>query len=328
MEASYHERYSEDDIEDNPSTNPLDNETARNPQSRLRHNAEGRLPYHLEDSTRAECQINPRTQTQTEVSHRQGKPRALEPSWINAEPIDEFIREIGDFIIRATKGRTNVEVEAKIGVLIDTRTNQRLNLPAVSEIILAENYPDLRFEANMSQEQHAHFNRLLNERVKITNTSTYPYAKIGCSHSKVVDSFHSSGTSGNKLRLTVDERTGNVKASVIKERIANINVYCPRRKVDWRVSVNTETPVPPPVGPPIYSRRKDRMTYTHQAFQIDLTQVNATSESAKTQHELEVEFRDAEEMMQLASLREHDWAFDELVRIFVNNVRILVRNSP
>jgi len=36
--------------------------------------------------------------------------RALEPSWINAEPFDEFIREISDFIIRTTKGRTNIEV--------------------------------------------------------------------------------------------------------------------------------------------------------------------------------------------------------------------------
>lgn len=74
------------------------------------------------------------------------------------------------------------------------------------------------------------------------------------------------------------------------------------------------------------------MTYTHQAFQIDLTQVNAVSDSAKFQHELEVEFRDTKEMMQLASLRsrnvEGGWAFDELVRVFVNNVRILVRNAP
>ena len=92
------------------------------------------------------------------------------------------------------------------------------------------------------------------------------------------------------------------------------------------------TKVSQPSTPPLYTRRKDRMTYTHQAFQIDLTQVNAVSDSARLQHELEVEFRDTEELMQLASLRgrnaESGWAFDELVRVFVNNVRILVRNAP
>ena len=98
------------------------------------------------------------------------------------------------------------------------------------------------------QDQHAHFNRLLNGRVETTNTASYPYAKIAYSHTKVIDSFHhhasppapSSGSS--KLRLTVDEKTGNVKECVVKERIANINIYSPRHKVDWRISVNTETP--------------------------------------------------------------------------------------
>jgi len=183
----------------------------------------------------------------------------------------------------------------------------------------------------MSAEQHEHFNRLLNGRVETTNSPSYPHARIGYSHSKVVDSFHRH-SSANKLRLTIEEKSGNVKECVIKERIANINVYSPRHKVDWRVSVNTETPVQPPNSPPLYTRRKDRLTYTHQAFQIDLTQVNAISDSAKLQHELEVEFRDTEELMQLASLRsrnaEGGWAFDELVRVFVNNVRILVRNAP
>jgi len=40
------------------------------------------------------------------------------------------------------------------------------------------------------------------------------------------------------------------------------------------------------------------------------------SDSARLQHELEVEFRDTEELMQLASLRgrnvESGWAFDEM----------------
>lgn len=94
------------------------------------------------------------------------------------------------------------------------------------------------------QEQHAHYNRLLNGRVETTSSSSYPYAKIGYSHTKVVDSFHPSPDSSSKLRVTTDEKTGAVNDCVVKERLGDLNVYCPRRKVDWRVSVNTETPGP------------------------------------------------------------------------------------
>jgi hypothetical protein len=158
MEAGYHERYSEDEIEDNPPAVSLDGEAARNPKSYPRRDAEGQISLSLDepsgssDSLRTDSQANTRIQAQTEVSYRSTNltKRALEPSWINAEPFDEFIREISDFIIGATRGRMNVEVspqsvpsplintcaqvEAKIGVLIDVRANHRLNLPVKSEI--------------------------------------------------------------------------------------------------------------------------------------------------------------------------------------------------
>lgn len=85
------------------------------------------------------------------------------------------------------------------------------------------------------------------------------------------------------------------------------------------------------------------MTYTHQSFKIDLTQVapsnstNAAPQSSELLHELEIEFTDPGELMRLAKVRTRGtgaaWSgkegelFDELVRVFVNNVRILIRNA-
>ena len=47
-------------------------------------------------------------------------------------------------------------------------------------------------------------------------------------------------------------------------------------------------------------------------------------------HELEVEFRDPEELMRSLALRDKGLPggeqFDEMVRVFVNNARILVKN--
>ncbi|KAF8315577.1 mRNA capping enzyme [Clavulina sp. PMI_390] len=263
-------------------------------------------------------------------------PPPLEPSWINAEPVDEFVRDIGDFIASHAKGRSHIEVkiqvEAKIGRIIDTRTNQRLALPVRSETIL--NISGVRFESNMTLEQHAHYNRLLNGRVETTNSSNYPHAKIGYSHTRVVDSFHPSPSPrpNSKLRLTRDERTGAVQECVIKERLGNIDIFCPRHNVDWRISVNVEIPVDPPETAVEYTRRKDRLTYTHQAFRIDLTQVNGGEQDpSKLGHELEVEFRDAVELTRLATIKETQpesgWVYDEIIHVFVNNVRILVRNA-
>jgi len=96
------------------------------------------------------------------------------------------------------------------------------------------------------------------------------------------------------------------------------------------------------------------MSYSHEEFIIDLTQVTATTSAAapvcflshllqkfptallqpQVLHELEVEIARSELLLTTAATRgdpnvpEHERsAFDELIRAFVNNARILVRNA-
>ena len=62
----------------------------------------------------------------------------LSPSIIGVEPLDEFIREIADFIHYHIYNRPQdaagaVEVEAKIGVLRERGGDQRLQLPVLVE---------------------------------------------------------------------------------------------------------------------------------------------------------------------------------------------------
>ena len=81
-----------------------------------------------------------------------------------------------------------------------------------------------------------------------------------------------------------------------KIRLGDLNIYSPKRAADWRVSVNLEVPgafgkvfgfwvvlisvvgcvVQHPLGSPTHTRRKDRMSYAHEEFVIDLTQVTST----------------------------------------------------
>ena len=216
------------------------------------------------------------------------------------------------------------------------------------------------------QKQHQHFNKLLNE-LKIKNADL----QIDYEHLHLIDNFFEPDRGRDKIRVTRDEKTGDVRACMRKVRLGDLNIYSPKRLVDWRVSVNMEIPgtstlllvppaciwhsrpfrprehstantppsanprrpqyrgcetvplgewwrrwcwvrrsytssfpsfsrilfhrstneiadmrpvascplitVPPPLGSPTHTRRKDRLSYSHQEFAIDLTQVTATA---------------------------------------------------
>ncbi|KAJ3747447.1 CYTH-like domain-containing protein [Lentinula detonsa] len=265
----------------------------------------------------------------------------LSLSILGVEPLDEFIKEIADFIHHMIVTRPdlpgNVEVEAKIGLLRD-RGGGRMFLPVLVETILAPDSIDCRFESNMTAAQHKHFNTLLN---KLKISSSQPgYASsspLDYHHLHLVDAFYPSESNDReKIRVTRDEKTGTVTESMKKIRLGDLNIYSPKRMADWRVSVNLEVPAPHPVGSSTHTRKKDRMSYSHEEFNIDLTQVTSTNPSGTPEilHELEIEIARPALLLSTAAKRgdmnasEHERdAFDELIRAFVNNARILVRNA-
>ncbi|KAF9257491.1 mRNA triphosphatase CET1 [Marasmius fiardii PR-910] len=267
----------------------------------------------------------------------------LSLSILGVEPMDEFIKEIADFVHhmivsnRPTElpSAATVEVEAKIGVLKDKMTGQRLNLPVLIETILQPDSMDCRFESNMSRDQHKHYNGLLNNLMTTSSQPGYASTPLHYKHLYHIDSFYDS-SGREKIRVTKEENTGNIVESIKKVRLGDLNIYSPKRNADWRVSVNLEIPVPQPPGKPTHTRRKDRLSYTHEEFSIDLTQVTTSSGTSKAEvlHELELEIVRPELLLHTASKRgdpnvsEHERsAFDELIRAFVNNARILVRNA-
>ncbi|CAL1712487.1 unnamed protein product [Somion occarium] len=203
----------------------------------------------------------------------------LSLSILGVEPLDEFIVEVADFIhhmIRTKpEGPGLVEVEAKVGVLRDKGTGQRLQLPILVETILSPNYTESRFESNMSPMQHKHFNQLLN---KLKTTPGQSSSPVEYQHHHLIDTFYPSDNPRDreKIRVTRDERTGEVKECLKKIRLGSLDIYSPKRAADWRISVNLEVPVPPPIGSSTHSRKKDRLSYSHEEFVIDLTQVTSS----------------------------------------------------
>ena len=85
-----------------------------------------------------------------------------------------------------------------------------------------------------------------------------------------------------KVRITRDQKTGKELAKIVKARIADVDVYSPQNQADWRISVNVEMDFKGDMRDLVEAdkkdgkrtdRNKDRMSYKHQAYQIDLTQV-------------------------------------------------------
>lgn len=140
-------------------------------------------------------------------------------------------------------------------------------------------------------------NNFLNEAVKNSmSTTDSNRIPISYAHKKERDTFYEVSPAElppvirqnlnprhkPRIRVTTDARTGEVIAKIVKCRVADIDVCSPRTTVDWRVSVNLEMEYPGDVrNLPVVDmakggrgeRNKDRMSYRHLAYQIDLTQV-------------------------------------------------------
>lgn len=141
-------------------------------------------------------------------------------------------------------------------------------------------------------------NSFLNEAVKASmpqqNPSRIPVEYV---HKKERDTFYEISAAElppvirqnlnprhkPRVRVTTDQRTGEILAKIVKCRVADLDVCSPRTTVDWRVSVNLEMEytgdvknlhmIEPGTTGGRGDRNKDRMSYRHLAYQVDLTQV-------------------------------------------------------
>lgn len=102
------------------------------------------------------------------TSAEQGPLGSWEPSIVNVFPFEELTRVVSDFLFNEVVRRDDVgagpagggvgmgavlEIEAKLGQLIDKETNERLRLPVMSECVLSPHDPGLKtaFKSSMTE---------------------------------------------------------------------------------------------------------------------------------------------------------------------------------
>lgn len=111
----------------------------------------------------------------------------LSLSILGVEPLDEFIVEVADFIhhmIRTKpEGPGLVEVEAKVGVLRDKGTGQRLQLPILVETSKCHGYP-LSFAVSMKNCRCSTFTQLYRKPIRVQHVTSELFISSCYRHSQ------------------------------------------------------------------------------------------------------------------------------------------------
>ncbi|RSL80154.1 hypothetical protein CEP51_006794 [Fusarium floridanum] len=298
---------------------------------------------------------------------------AWEPSITGVKPYEEISRRVADFLFvniisipdmgEIISRNIQFEIEAKLGTLIDKDTNHRVDRALDSECVLQETQR-VAFRSSMTEAQHKYFNDFLNEIVK----QTHPRAPNGGNrvqvhykHRREVDRFFElppelqaripgcirsrlgSRMKSVRARVTYDQKTREVLAKIIKARVADLDIHFPQCPMDCRISINLEMNWDGPVEELEQlgnhpdrqpDRNKDRLSYTHGHYQVDLTQVTHASsgpggaQRMEKEHELEIELNPTvlvDQGRRASGGQPH--RYQELVEGFVDNVRVLARKA-
>ncbi len=246
-----------------------------------------------------------------------------ERSLTGRAPLSPLTKEIADFLFLNVVNRPDwgelkahkidVEIEAKLGLLIDKNTNQRLFLPIKGVAVLSEGMKGkTAFQGGLGEGAEGEgcfreLNQVLNGWVQESFAGKKQgRVPIDYQHRREIDTFHHLGVSavgllppamqatlntpalrnrGVKVRVSRDQRTGKEIARIVKCRVADLDVVFPERAMDCRISVNFEMEwegdLPIDAGRPPNpedggERRKDRLSYKQSGYTVDLTQVTSS----------------------------------------------------
>lgn len=232
------------------------------------------------------------------------KPQPTLENLLGTNIMDDTVRAVCNWLYSVLHN-PNIEIEGKIGLLIDRHYNSRLRIPGIMTAvpINPDAQLDTKFKSEVTREIFRHVNeRIMNTRFRNKNHSVRhdPHApKYTYKHTTQLDKLYYNGA-----RVTTDLE-GNVKACIKKQRLGNLNFLCPSPSLDFRLSASVENPVPLPKTPSasasstgghskhnpvghMYNdrkrdgvrliRRKDRTSYFFEIWSVDMTTVKSYSE--------------------------------------------------
>ncbi|KAK5709641.1 hypothetical protein LTR17_019577 [Elasticomyces elasticus] len=285
-------------------------------------------------------------------------------------PMPEMLKQVMDWLyvqlnnlqdVPDDPNEVEIEIEAKIGQIVDAKSGQRVMWPITSPTILNQGWAtkdNIKFESQMEGNEHKAMNGFLNSALQKSKLEEENgRVAMDYSHPKTRDSFLPLSDAGynalpasfrrhaNKgdlrLRTTTNTTTGEVEARIVKTKISDLHIYNPAGDYDCRISLNLEANMNhrhfapfddlsdewapgDKISPP---RMKDRMSYKHLVYQIDLTMVTV-SKALPPKYELELEVQGQVLREQLRRLIQGgENAFADVVNGFLDNATWLMRQK-
>ncbi|KAH8598088.1 CYTH-like domain-containing protein [Bisporella sp. PMI_857] len=285
-----------------------------------------------------------------------------------SKPQQQITKNVADWIFYNVVNRDDagdlmrygveLEIEAKLGEVIDVNTNLRYELPTATECLLREKVR-VGFKSSMEPIHHRRLNDYLNEQVKFTHPMNPAAQKenrveLKHSHSKQVDkSYDLPPTTYNilppslvhyarhaKLRITYDKATNAVVATIIKGRIADLHICNPQSALDCRISISFEMKYEGDISQIVAAkantgqpdRDKDRHSYALPHYQVDQT-VATKVINGQPVHDIEGGSFEVEIELLTAAIKENGTRakegqpniYVELVEGLLDNYRLLAR---
>ena len=198
----------------------------------------------------------------------------------------------GELTKLPTEDLQHIEIEVKLGTITEKNSLKRMRLPVATECVLDPGYkdPSIYFNASVNEVYYKQTVSFLDDLVK-TKRSNGDGDKLEAYPTQYnLDLFYDSPWDSSKVRVSLNENNQLVE-SVNKRTLANLEVYSPGDLVDFRISINLETPVPEQVlsqlqasqTAPKFQREKKRLTYMQSVLKIDLTSVDMPMQQKKKQ---------------------------------------------
>lgn len=268
-------------------------------------------------------------------------------SWLYAQ--------LNDINEKNSKHLQFIEVEIKLGEIMDKKTDRRLNMPVETETMLNLEFSrsDTRFKASVDDALFSNALRFLEraaresppEETEETKSNDKANDKSNDApkrqHIKVLprkkttDRTYRVKESGENVRITFDESDKELER-VSKVNHASMSIYLPGTRLDLRLSINFEIPQDPRYFQPekkaiLKTRAKDRQSFVTKGVSVDVTSVITRDQGTDgiPTKEIELEFDKDMLLDWFQSMKENGEAagyFEELIRFNLDNARQIIRH--
>lgn len=277
------------------------------------------------------------------------------PSITGTVPYEDLTRRVSTWIYAvllksvAKADYKDIELEFKLGRIIHKETDKRISLPITTESAINPDNKDYVFVPGVEQHMYNSVIRFIDDLMK-PHDLLRKAEKFKTIALKIEDHSYSVGAAREnhgiprRVRVSKDSKTGR-ETAIEKVRVSDLWISFPNELVDLKISLSLEKKVAnddklqklQATHNPDSIRIKHRVSYIHPATSclIDITRiVNGKEPLNPPTYEVECELLTPELLERFRKLLvevengptgEAGIAYEELVRCFVDNGRVIAR---